>query len=542
MRHALGLALVIAIAPLGAQQAAFHVANYDLTLDLPESGKNITGRAELTVVRTAPADTLVLDLLDLAVTHVTLAGKPATFTQDAGHVRILAGGSRGDTMRVVVDYAGPVRDGLIIGTDSAGRWMAFGDNWPNRARHWIPSIDHPRDKATVSWNVRAPSKLKVVANGKLIEEAAIPPAPQGAASSSNAAPRTLTRWRESHPIPVYLMTIAAAPLMRYDLGTSACGLARDGGCVIQMVYVAPEQQRSMPGDFRYSGDIVDFFSHMVAPFPYEKLAHVQSSTRFGGMENASAIFYADAGFRKDGTHASTIAHETAHQWFGDAVTEREWSHLWLSEGFATYFEALWTRHAFGDSAFEREMASARAQLLRDPVVAARPVIDSGQTDLMRLLDANSYQKGGWTLHMLRSLVGDSAFFRGIRDYYNGHIDGNASTDDLMASVENRAGVKLGWFFDQWLRRPGFASITTSWSYDAASRRVVLDVEQGTRFAPYRFPLSVDVTDATGGVHRVRVDVSAERWSRVTLPLELPAPPRALAFDPAVELLAEFRNR
>jgi aminopeptidase N len=338
------------------------------------------------------------------------------------------------------------------------------------------------------------------------------------------------------------MTIAAAPLVRYDLGNSACGLARDGGCVSQMVYVAPEQQRSMPGDFRYAGDIVDFFSRLVAPFPYEKLAHLQSSTRFGGMENASAIFYADGGFRKGGTHASTIAHETAHQWFGDAVTERDWRHLWLSEGFATYFEELWTRHAFGDSAFEREMAGTRAQLLRDPVVASRPVIDSEQTDLMRLLDANSYQKGGWTLHMLRSLVGDSALFRGIRDYYAGHIDGNASTDDLMVSVENRAGVKLGWFFDQWLRRPGYASLTTSWQYDAASRRIVLDVEQGPRFPPYRLTLSIDVTDAVGAVHRVRTEISAERSSRVTLPLDLAAPPRTLAFDPAVELLAEFHSR
>ncbi|MFI5246420.1 MAG: M1 family metallopeptidase, partial [Gemmatimonadales bacterium] len=529
-------------APLGAQQAAFHVANYDLTLDLPATGAIIEGRAELTVVRTAPADTLVLDLLDLAVSRVTIAGKPAVFTQDAGHVRILLGGSRGDTLRVAVEYAGAVRDGLIVGTDSAGRWMAFGDNWPNRARHWIPSIDHPRDKATVTWHVRAPSDRKVVANGTLLGETALPPAPVAAGSSAQAGPRTLTRWRESHPIPVYLMTIAAAPLVRYDLGNSACGLARDGGCVKQMVYVAPEQLRSMPGDFRYAGDIVDFFAHLVAPFPYEKLAHLQSSTRFGGMENASAIFYADAGFRKGGTHASTIAHETAHQWFGDGVTEREWGHLWLSEGFATYFEALWTRHAFGDSAFAREMAGTRAQLLRDPVVALRPVIDSEQTDLMRLLDANSYQKGGWTLHMLRSVVGDSAFFRGIRDYYSAHVDGTATSDDLMAALEHRAGAKLGWFFDQWLRRPGYASITTHWSFDAASRRVVVDIEQGTRFAPYRFPLSIDVTDSAGTVRRVRVDIGAEQSVRVTLPLELAEPPRALAFDPAVELLAEFHAR
>jgi aminopeptidase N len=536
MRSALIVAAFIA-APLSAQQAAFHVANYDLTLDLPDTGKTIVGRAELKVVRKAPADTLVLDLLDLSVKQVLLGGMPARFTQDAEHVRILVGGTPDDTLNVGVDYAGPVKDGLIIGTDSAGRWMAFGDNWPNRARHWIPSIDHPRDKATVSWTVRAPSKLTVVANGSLIEQRAIAPD-----AGARAGARTLTRWRESHPIPVYLMTIAAAPLARFDLGSSACGFARDAKCLTQMVYTAPEQRAAMPANFKYSPDIVDFFSHLVAPFPYEKLAHLQSSTRFGGMENASAIFYADGGFRRNGTNAGTIAHETAHQWFGDAVTEREWSNLWLSEGFATYFEALWTRHAFGDSTFEHEMAGTRIQLLRDPVVAARPVIDSEQTDLMKLLDANSYQKGGWTLHMLRSLVGDSAFFRGIRDYYAAHADGNAMSDDLRAAVERSSGMKLQWFFDQWLRRPGFASLATSWRYDAASRHVVLDVEQGVRFAPYRFPLTVEITDASGTAHRVRIDIAAEHSAHVTLPLELAAPPRTILLDPDVELLAEFHVR
>ena len=254
----------------------------------------------------------------------------------------------------------------------------------------------------------------MVANGSLLDETPLPPVPVPGGLSARAGQRTLTRWRESHPIPVYLMTIAAAPLVRYDLGSSACGFARDGGCVTQMVYVAPEQRRSMPGDFRYAGDIVDFFSHLVAPVSVRETrarAEQHAFRRHGERER-------DLLRRRrlpEGRHArgATIAHETAHQWFGDAVTEREWSHLWLSEGFATYFEALWTRHAFGDSAFEREMAGTRARAAARPGgrVASRDRQRRRRT-CMRLLDANSYQKGGWTLHMLRSLVGDSAFFRG----------------------------------------------------------------------------------------------------------------------------------
>lgn len=532
MRTFLVLATLLAGAPLAAQQRAFHVVDYDLALTLPDTGRRIEGSATLTVVRLGASDTLVLDLTGPKVTRVARASKPLPFTQDAAHVRIAAGGARGDTSAVTVEYAGAVSDGLIIGTDSAGRWMAFGDNWPDRARHWIPSIDHPSDKATVSWTVNAPSALTVVANGRLLDTKAAP----------GSAARTVTRWRESHPIPAYLMVIAAAPLVRHDLGQTACGLAESARCVEQMVYVAPEQRAAMPGAFAGAGDMVAFFARLVAPFPYEKLAHVQSSTRYGGMENASAIFYADAPFRRSGTRAGTIAHETAHQWFGDAVTEREWGHVWLSEGFATYFEQLWTRHAFGDSAFRRELAQTRSEIVRASEVAARPVIDTQQTVLMDLLNTNSYQKGGWTLHMLRTMVGDSAFFRGIRDFWMSHRHGTALTDDLMAAMERSSGTRLGWFFDQWLRRPGYAALTTEWSWDAEHKRVQLDVTQGERFAPYRLPLAVAVTGADGEVRTVRVEVPAQRVSRLTLPLEVGARPRALAFDPDVELLAEIRAK
>jgi len=181
-------------------------------------------------------------------------------------------------------------------------------------------------------------------------------------------------------------------------------------------------------------------------------------------------------------------------------------------------------------------------LLRSEVVASRPVIDTAQTDLMKLLNENSYDKGGWVLHMLQGLVGDSAFYGGLRDYIAAHRHGNAMTDDLRTAVEARAKQPLGWFFDQWLRRPGFASLTTSWHYDAAASRVVLDVEQGARFGYYRVPLTVEVTDAAGAAHRVTVDIAATAATRVELPLALRAAPRAVTIDPDVQLLAELKSR
>ena len=504
------------------------VLDYDLTLELPERGNVVRGQALLSVQRTAHLDTLVLDLLRLDVDSVTVDARRVSVrrTPNEIHVPLPAGANGRFAVRVA--YRGAVEDGLIIRTDPEGRWTGFGDNWPNRGRNWIPSVDHPSDKATVSWTVIAPPERTVVANGSLVERT---PLPDG---------RVRTRWRESHPIPVYLMVIAAAPLVEYPLGETACGLASTGRCVPQFVYTAPEQRTILPGPFAAAGEIVRYFASLVGVFPYERLAHLQSSTRFGGMENATAIFYADALFRNGRMGEGLIAHETAHQWFGDAVTEREWPHVWLSEGFATYFAALWTRHARGDSAFRDDMARIRTAILSDDeAVPRRPVIDTAQTELLALLNRNSYEKGGFVLHMLRGQVGDSAFFTALRRYYDRFRDGTALTDDLRRLMDEASGQQLAWFFDQWLRRPGFPEVKVTWSYDSSSHQVALDVSQGDRFGPYRFPLAVELRDGSGGTRRATVMVPAERSVHLVVPGTQASAPRAVVVDPDVALLARL---
>lgn len=534
------LATLLIATPAWSQQAQLHryrpgidVLDYEISLNLPQTGNVIDGRTILTVRRTARVDTLILDLLSLRVDSVLVNQRAVRFGRDGAtiHVPLPAGGS--DTLKVAVRYGGPVADGLIIRTDSSWGWTAFGDNWPDRGRHWIPSVDHPSDKATVTWIVRAPSERKVIANGVRLEETPIG-GPGGA--------RTLTRWRMSQAIPVYLMVIAAAPLVEYDLGETACGLAVSSRCVHQWVYVEPGLKDFLPGPFKNAGDIVAFFGSLAGPYPYDKLAHLESSTRFGGMENATAIFYADRPFKRRNMQDGIVAHETAHQWFGDAVTETEWPHLWLSEGFATYFAALWVQKAAGDSAFRASMDRIRQEIVGDDVVAARPVIDTIETDLMKLLNTNSYQKGGFVLHMLRSMLGDSAFFKALRNYQDKYRNGNALSDDLRRELEATSGRQLGWFFDQWLRKPGFPELTTSWTYDAAAKKVNLEITQGSKFGTYRFPLEIEIKAADGKMVRTKVDVSAMTTTKVALPPVLSGAPTDLVFDSDVKLLATFARR
>jgi aminopeptidase N len=514
---------------------AFDVLDYSMTIDLPDTGSTIHANATLTVMRTSRSDTLLLDLLDLTVDRVLVDGRPVKFGRSPALIAIPLMGKRTENARFVVsvDYGGAVRDGLIVRTDSAGRWTYFGDNWPNRARHWIPSIDHPSDKATVMWRVRAPVGRTVVANGKLVSTQAV--------RDARGAERTEWLWRESRPVPVYVMVIAAAPLDRYDLGDTDCGLAELQRCIPQYVYTAPEQDAAMPGPFARAGEIVQLFSSLVGKFPYEKLAHVQSSTRFGGMENASAIFYAEGLFHRRWADDRVIAHETAHQWFGDAVTEREWPHLWLSEGFATYFAALWARAARGDSAFHQEMSTMRSAVLADTVsVVKRPVVDTIETELMALLNRNSYEKGGFVLHMLRGQVGERAFFAALRGYYSKYRHVTAVTDDLRAEMERASGQNLGWFFDQWLHRPGYPEISADWRYDAGTHEIVLGMTQSDRFGAFQVAVTVAVIDSAGVSHRTVVRMPAAPGSTQQVRIPSATSPVDVVLDPDVDVLAAFK--
>ncbi len=513
---------------LHVYQPGIDVLHYDFNIAVPVLGDTIVGDARIHVRRFPGVESLTLDLLDMQVDSVTLNGLAVKYVRDASKIRIPLAAAR-DSFAVRVRYHGIPKDGLIIRRDSLKRRTIFGDNWPNRARNWLPTVDHPSDKATVSWTVWTRDTVTIVANGAQVSQNII-------ATRKDRPTGTYAQWRESQPIPTYLMVIAAAPLVETSLGETACGLAEVGGCVSQSVYTTPELKAYAPGPFAKAAEIVRFFATTVGPYPYEKLAHLQSSTRFGGMENASAIFYSDAAFRNRSLRVGLIAHETAHQWFGNSATEREWSHLWLSEGFATYFEQLWQEHDFGRDSLRAGMTRIRTQILEAKVVAERPVIDAAQTDLMALLNTNSYQKGGFVLHMLRAQVGDTAFFRGVRTYYAEYRHGTALTRDFQRHMELASGQSLSWFFDQWLRRPGFATVAARWVHDGSARNIAFKVVQSGKYGFFRMKIPVELDDGTT-VRRIMIDVPAQAETRLFIPVDLPKPLVRITIDPDAQVLA-----
>jgi aminopeptidase N len=515
------------------------VRAYAFEVAIPDSGAHIVLTARIDVARTAAVDALRLDLLrGMDVAGVTVGARDVSYERDTLGVRVslppwparcsqqaVEASVPECITRVTVRASGTPTDGLIVTHDQSNRWLYFADHWPNRARNWLPVVDHPSDKATVEWTVSAPRTHRVIANGDMVFD------------SATSSGRHTVQWRSTIPIPVYLMVIGVAPMVTIPLGDTACGLAERTRCVTQSVWEFPELAPRTPPGFAAAADIVEWLSRTVAPFPFEKLAHVQSSTRFGGMENASAIFYSENAFRAMTLDSGLVAHETAHQWFGDAVTPARWADLWLSEGFATYYAALWRLHATGEIGFRREMAAIRQRVFTAAVVQTRPVVDSTESDLLALLNANSYQKGAAVLHMLRLQVGDSVFASAIRAYYARHKLGNATTDDLRAVVEQVARADMRWFFEQWLHRPGFARLTTAWTYDNSA--VTVTMTQDTSMPPYRLRIPIAVEDESGVVTSTVVDVQAVRESRAQLNVRLSAPPRSVRFDPDGDVLAIF---
>ena len=261
----------------------------------------------------------------------------------------------------------------------------------------------------------------------------------------------LTHWKQSVPIATWLTVLGVARFAVQHWGDYQ-------GRPLQTWVYAQDRDAGFY-DFSYpTREVLEFFGSRIGPYSYEKLANVQShSVRRGAMESATAIFYEEDSVTGERTirWRNVITHEIAHQWFGNSVTEYDWDDVWLSEGFATYFTLLFIEEAFGRAEFVAGLK--RSQGLVQKFYQEHPdarIVHDNLSDMSKVINPGTYQKGAWTLHMLRGVIGTEAFWDGIRSYYREHRNGNATTDDLRRAMEAASGQELGWLFQQWLYRPG----------------------------------------------------------------------------------------
>ncbi|WP_103020071.1 M1 family metallopeptidase [Salinibacter altiplanensis] len=513
--------------PAAQPQPGIDVQDYDFSLTLSDTTDRIEGTA--TVRLRVETDTLTAVRLDLVgrsagedtgmrVASVFEEGATVSYHHTEDLLRIAPSVLReGQTRTFRIEYAGVPADGLIIGTNQHGARTFFGDNWPNRARHWLPVVDHLSDKATVAFRVTAPAQYEVVSNGALVAD-------------STSGDVRHTHWRTDVPLPPKVMVIGAA-----DFAVDTAGTV-DGVPVQSWVY--PEDRGRGFEDLGQAPPILRFFEDKLGPYPYEKLANVQSTTRYGGMENAAAIFYSETAVADGEDDTPLLAHEIAHQWYGNTVTEADWPHLWLSEGFATYLTGLYLEHARGEAALRRYMTRAREQAVRfHEQTPDEPLVDTTYSDPNELLNTNPYQKGAWVLHMLRREVGTEPFWAGLRAYYERYRDRNASTRDFRAVMEDVSGQDLEAFFDQWTRRPGHPVIEGTWRHDATANECVVTLRQTQDEPPFEVPVEVAVGDAPSRTTTLFLQ-GRDAQARV----DCPHVPSSVRLDPNTDLLAELSMR
>ena len=478
------------------------------------------------------------DACEMDIARVTVDGAEARFEHDNHELVVQLSPGR-SKYSVRVEYSAAPRAGVHFTAPDEGypdkEVQAWTHNEAELARYWYPCQDHPADRSSTELLLTVPKEFRVISNGKLL-------------SRREDGESATFHWREDLPHSSYLTSFVAG---RFGEVTQEA----DG---VKLHYNFPESKR---GDvLRYFGEtpkMIQVFGELTGvKYPYEK--YDQTTVQdfiFGGMENFNATtlamsYYPDAGSEEDfQTSYSTphvnavdlVAHELAHQWFGDLVTCSDWAHAWLHESFATYLQVLYVEKTRGVDEMRWDLdARTESYFEEDANEYRRAIVDSHYVWADDIFDAHLYPKGGNMLHELRYIMGDEAFFKGLSHYLKTYSYSNADTHDFVKSMVRVSGLALEEFIEQAFFKPGHPEFEVSYSWDSGSRAATLRVRQVQKSydgTPV-FKLPCEVVFYVNGErvgYRVQLD-SAEQ----TLTFQLAAQPTVVEVDPQRWLLKELK--
>lgn len=469
------LAIAQSTYPINPNQDILH---YTFKIGLRDNSYEIRGEATI-LFTLQEQDKLILDLIGLAsdgsgmvVDKISARGIAVPFNHQHNRL-IITPDKKPDSdvpYEITISYRGVPAAGLIMGNNKFGEPVFFGDNYPDRARNWLPCVDHPVDKATVTWVITAPKNFKVVASGELVSEI-------------ESGESIITTWDEQVPISTKVMTFGAA-----NFAVDHSGSVRD---IPVTTWVYHQNKKDGFYDFAIAPEVLAYYDSLIGPYPYEKLANVQSKTTYGGMENAGNIFYYENSVNGLGKIENLIAHEIVHQWFGNSATEKDWPHAWLSEGFATYLTHVYVGSRYGLEKMNQGLIADRHEVIRYWHQIHLPIVNYDLVTYPQvsgpLLSTNTYQKAGWVLHMLRNELGNNVFWQALRKYYTDFRDSIAGTSDFQKVVEEVSGKDLQPFFNQWLYGEGQPVLEGGWQY--ANGNVKIEITQVQKI-PFTFPLEI----------------------------------------------------
>ncbi|MEO6467920.1 MAG: M1 family metallopeptidase [Acidimicrobiia bacterium] len=424
--------------------AGYDVGHYDLSLSYTPTRPGIRATAIITSRATADLASFNLDFTGLTIDRLTVDGAPAVFTRAEPELTITprAAIASGRSFVTRVEYHGtphPVNDPSESAPASAAElgWTRNSDgrvfvvSEPIGSRTWYPSNDFPGDKASYDIKVDVPDAVAVASNGVLT---------RGAVKDG----RSTWHWNMAEPMATYLATVVIAPMREQQTQSPA-------GVKIRNFFPEDLYDESVQ-DFAKTGAMIDYFAGRFGPYPFSAYGQVVISDELGyALENQTMSIFASDMLGRDIEAERTVAHELAHQWFGDSVGIRKWADIWLNEGFATYGEYLWQAHTDPAYDVDRAMAQLRAGSHLSP---PKNSVKDG------LFSPATYLRGALTLHALRVTVGDDVFFRTLKAWTAKYRNSTATTADFIALANETAARDLTDFFHNWLDTPQVPPLPT----------------------------------------------------------------------------------
>ncbi|MBF6601182.1 MAG: HEAT repeat domain-containing protein [Dehalococcoidia bacterium] len=473
------------------------------------------------------------DAVEMQVTGVTVGGKPATFdySDPVLHVRFGRALRAGAETEIAITYSARPRRGLyFIAPDKDypdKPLQAWSQGQDEDSRHWYPCIDFPNHQQTSETIVTVPASMISIGNGEL----------KSLVEDRRAGTKTY-HWYQAVPHVTYLLSqiVGTFEEATHDVdGTPA-------------EYYGPiGRKQDLERTLAATPEMLRFFGRNIVPYPYAKYAQTfVSDFIFGGMENVSATTLTDTSLLDtraslDADSDGLLAHELAHQWFGDLLTCRDWSHGWLNEGFATYFEALFTEHHKGIDEFRYELyQNAQIYLGEDAGRYRRPIVEKVYHEPIDLFDRHLYEKGSLVLHMIRSVLGDELWWKAIRHYVEKHRSTNVTTPDLQRAIEAATGRNIDWLFDQFVYRGGHPTLRLAYEWDDDARQAKLTVTQTQDEKElFRLPVTIDFT-TDGKTQAFKITVTEKQH---TFFFAFASKPQLVRFDPGHNFLktVEFKR-
>lgn len=524
------------------RERTYDVLHYNLEIAVNLHKKSVEGTVGIRLTPLQDIAIVELDAAEMTILSTGLSTRGGGTLElahrlDGQKLRVIlpAKISNIDTIALSIKYACSPKIGMFfIAPDKAypnKPLQAWSQGEMEDNHYWFPCYDYPNDKATVEMHVTVDEQLTVISNGGF--------------TGTDAHPATHTKtvsWSSNKPISSYLISLVVGDYKE---------LADSYKSIPVQYYVYPLQEGEALRSFAKTPAMIALFSERIGfDYPWPKYAQtVVADFSYGGMENTSATTLTDMTIHSaraalDVTSDNLVAHELAHQWFGDLLTCRNWSNAWLNEGFASYFQALWVEHEKGLDAFQQDMfAKHRSVIEADTGIDRRATVSNDYVDPSEVFDSRIYARGASLLHMLRFILGEKVFWQGIRHYVETHTYQTVTSADLQHSLEDVFAENLDWFFQEWVYKAGFPIYDVSSAYDPAVKKLrvtVRQVQKTDALTPlYRMPLIIGVSTEDGDRDfKVMTEAAYEQ----TIELPLPKPPLNVVFDKGGWLLKELHQQ